>query len=256
MQAAAAARVFDLARGQATVEELLELISGDVALSARLLRMANSAHYGAPQRVASVSHAAVLLGGDTVRALAVSTACGLLDHPGEAGPPGFDRHAASTAAATGVVAERVGYSRAEGFTVGLLHDLGLFLLHRRDPGKATQARNAPSTSHQLTAELRAFGLTHAQAGAAALEAWSFPTAMVEAVASHHGSDEPRHTLGRLLRVGEALATTLEPTDDHPGIPLLERLLPGVGLPLSAATDLLDEVERDLDRMVRTLEGAS
>ena len=60
----------------------------------------------------------------------------------------------------------------------------------------------------------------------------------------------------LVRVGEALATTLDPTDDHPGIPLLERLLPSVGLPLSAATGLLDEVEQELDRMVRSLEGAA
>jgi len=265
-QPAVAARVLELAcaaggADEGPFDELTQVVATDPVLAARLLRLANSVQYGAPRLVSSVRHAVVLLGSTAVAGLAVSSACQALgpqptvgtDEPGT--PEGFWEHALATAAAASAVAGRLGHSPGDAFAVGLLHDLGSLLFHRRDPARARAARLTPGgTARRLAAELRAFGCTHAQAGAAALEAWSFPRPFVEAVLEHHGASEPGHALGRLVRVGEALALVLQPAADHGDGADLERLLPAIGLRLSAAPGLLDEIAGRLDDATAVLGG--
>ena len=76
--------------------EVARVVETDPALAARVMRLANSPYYGAPRRVSSTRHAIVMLGFDTVRGLAVSAACSLLDGRVDAGPHGFWRHAITT----------------------------------------------------------------------------------------------------------------------------------------------------------------
>lgn len=254
-QPAAAEKVLELIEDpRCTAEVLARVVETDLALSARIIRLANSPYYGASRRVASVRQAVMLLGFETVRALAVSAACSLLDEAFHPGPAGFWRHAVVTAAAASVCARRIGFSTADAFSAGMLHDIGAVLLHRRDAVRWARTQNAAggTISAILSAELRAFGQTHAQAGAAALEAWSFPTSFVEAVATHHGSDEPQFALGRIVRVGEALALSIEPADGHPGDPGLDRLLHTIRVPASQRDALADEVRAELDKMAEFL----
>ena len=115
----------------------------------------------------------------------------------------------------------------DAFSAGLLHDLGAVLLHRRDADAFAEAMASPSMSDQVAAELAAFGVTHADEGAAALDAWGFPAPFVEAVAFHqHGVEEPQHALGRVLRVAEAVALEHAPMPGYPTPPDVDRLLLG------------------------------
>ena len=94
--------------------------------------------------------------------------------------------------AASVIARKVGLSTADAFSAGLLHDLGAVLLHRRDAAAFADATASPTVSDQVAAELAAFGVTHADEGAAALDAWGFPEPFVEAIAMHqHGVEEPQ-----------------------------------------------------------------
>jgi putative nucleotidyltransferase with HDIG domain len=252
---------------QTSAESLARVVETDLALAARIIRVANSLWYGAPRRVSSVPQAVRLLGFETVRALAVSAACSLLDEstdehvrPGSASM-GFWRHAVTTAAACSVCARRVGFSTADAFSAGLLHDIGAVLLHRRDPARFEQAQHAEggTTSAILAAELDAFGITHPMVGAAAAEAWLFPAAFVEAIACHHGTDEPQWALGQLVRIGEAIALAIEASSGHASVQhepeLLDRLLPTIRVPLARREALLDDVRHELTRVAELL-GAS
>ena len=256
-QAAVAARVLALAHDHAIpLREVATVVQTDPVLTARMLRLANSAHHGASRQVSSVDHAAVLLGEQSVRALAVSAASCHLDETPSAAPEGFWAHAVVTAVASAVIAERMGHARADGFSAGLLHDLGALLLHQRHPEHAARARRSSSTSRRLAQELRAFGCTHAQAGADALEAWSFPPELVHAVRDHHGAQDPVHALGRALRVGEALGRLVEPIGPARS-PRVDReraewLLPSVGLAASTLSSLRDELLADLERTTAVL----
>ena len=238
--------VSDSRSGAADVARVVET---DPALSARVMRLANSPYYGAPRRVSSTRHAIVMLGFDTVRGLAVSAACSLLDGRAELGPDGFWRHAITTACASSVVARKVGISTSDAFSVGLLHDLGAVLLHRRDAVAFADAMGSPTMSAQVAAELAAFGATHAVEGSAALDAWGFPRPFVEAVACHqHGVEEPQHALGRVLRVAEAIALDHAPMPGYPTPPDLPRLLTSIRL----WPDDLDVIVREVDLQLERL----
>src|SRR6266576_490387 len=104
--------------------DVARVVETDPALAARVMRLANSPYYGAPRRVSSTRHAIVMIGFDTVRGLAVSAACSLLDGRAEVGPDGFWHHAVTTACTASVIARKVGASPSDAFSVGLLHDIG------------------------------------------------------------------------------------------------------------------------------------
>jgi putative nucleotidyltransferase with HDIG domain len=253
-QPAAAEQVLRLVSDPAAPADALTLvIDADPALAARVLRLANSPYYGVPRRVSSIGHAVSLLGRDTVRGIAASAACSVLAGPTDLGPDGFWRHSVSTAAACSAIAERVGYSTADAFSVGLLHDLGAMLLHLRDADAFAAAQHKPTNAAIAAAELEAFGMTHAQAGAAALEAWAFPAAFVEAVALHqHGLEPPVYSLGHILRAGEALALAHYGVPGHPTEPRLDRLLAAVSLTTAALDALHAGIETQLERLVDAL----
>ncbi len=117
------------------------------------------------------------------------------------------------------------------------------LLHRRDAPAFAGSTASPSVSEQVAAELAAFGVTHADEGAAALDAWGFPEPFVEAVALHqHGVEEPQHALGRVLRVAEAVALEHAPMPGYPTAPDVDRLL----LAIRMRPDDFDVVTREVD----------
>jgi len=188
-----------------------------------------------------------------VRALAVSAACSLLDGRADLGPDGFWRHAITTASAASVIAGKVGLSTADAFSAGLLHDLGAVLLHRRDAQAFADASEAPTISDQVAAELAAFGVTHADEGAAALDAWGFPEPFVEAIALHqHGVEEPKHALGRVLRVAEAVSLEHSPMPGYPTNPDIDRLLIAIRLRPDDFEIVTREVDAQLERIADTL----
>src|SRR5688572_13895104 len=93
----------------ASTADLARLVETDPALSAQVMRMANSPYYGLSGNVASAGRAVVLLGFTTVRALAVSGACSLLSSErDDLFPPGFWPHAVTTGVAAAAVARRLG----------------------------------------------------------------------------------------------------------------------------------------------------
>lgn len=254
-QPLAALRVVELVDDpRASAASLAAIIETDPALASRLLRLANAPHHGTPRRIASIRQAIVMLGFSSVRALAASTALGLLDEQ-QTTPMGFWPHAVSSAAASAAVADVVGVPSSSAFTAGLLHDVGTVILHRRDPDgyEACQRAAERGTNALLTAELRTFGATHPQLAAEALDRWSFPRPLVEAVAAHHGGvGQSDSALARVLRLGEALAREVVPTPGHPDDVPLERLEADLRLPSDRRPALLDRIEDQIDRLLEPL----
>ena len=110
--------------------EAAAVISADPALTARILRVANSTYYGLSGRVSSPSFAITVVGFQTVRSLAVVGAAGLAGT--DAFAPGFWSRSAAAASGASLVARRCGTPAPDAFSAGLLHDLGSPLLRRYD----------------------------------------------------------------------------------------------------------------------------
>jgi len=223
---------------RASSADLARVIETDPALSARVMRLANAPYYGLSGKVGSASRAVVLLGFSAVRALAVSASSGLLAEEVDLGPTGFWSHSVVTAVASSVVARHLGTPMADAFSAGLLHDLGLAI---------------PNLAE--IAELD--GISHADIGARALEAWRFPRSFVRAVECHHMPPKMvSESLGRIVIAGEALGLKVQESPFPEPETKPELALDALAIPKSRVPQLMAEIERGVERLARFLGTAA
>jgi putative nucleotidyltransferase with HDIG domain len=174
--------------------DLNHVISLDPVLVGRVLKLINSAYYGLGQQVTSLVRAIIMLGINTVKNLALSSAVlrnlsskkdfQALDMEG------FWRHSLCVGVAAKVLAKRRGVDPKiadEYFTAGLLHDIG------KIPLNAVMAKEyvmAISVSDRerislYRAEQRSLGMDHAASGGMIAQAWRLEGAVGDAIAHHH-----------------------------------------------------------------------
>lgn len=182
-----------MASERATTERVGDTIGRDVAMTAMVLKVANSAFFGVRHTVSSPADAVSILGIDLLRSLVL--AHGLFSQAGAFHLPTFTlahlwRHSVGVASVAKQVAEGQGVTRAEAaehFTAGLLHDIGILVLASRFPQDyARVLETCRKEGIDLeTAEFHVLGSTHGEVGAYLLGLWGLPAPVVEAAACHH-----------------------------------------------------------------------
>lgn len=168
-----------------------EVISHDPALTSRLLRIVNSAFYGFPEKIATVSHAIGIIGLDQLNDLVLSTV--VVDQfrkiPGDAiNMRVFWEHSIACAIAARIIASYKNELSPERFFVaGMLHDIGRLVICMKAPEEALEALNLSKSKDCLlhTAEQEVLGFDHAEVGSALLKAWNLPEIHVKTAAYHH-----------------------------------------------------------------------
>jgi HD-like signal output (HDOD) protein len=185
-----------------------EAAARDPAFTARMLQLANSAYYGRAGRVTSIGPAVALLGGETVRGLAVTMALGLTGEHGVL-PGGFWERATTPAAASQLIAPATGAPPGDAFCVGLLHEVGRPLLFRAAPVSAAALSALVEGAARAAAERAWCGTTSGELAAAALTAAGLPATLCRTIADHQLDEErgtaPGAPLPRALRGGVVLA---------------------------------------------------
>ena len=174
-----------------TLADLQSLVESDIALSGRLMQVANSSFFGVREQVTSVRRAISLLGFATVRTLALgfffNEEFGKLRLPGLPYPdlPRF-------ALASSVLAESIAHEqdpdrKAEAACLGLLHESGVIIMAMTFGSHYRQMlKLGTSTSAELAGlEQRTFGLSHPLAGQLLFESWRLGPDLASAVANHH-----------------------------------------------------------------------
>lgn len=227
----------------ASAMAVAERIERDQALTARTLRAANAAFYGAPGRVATIRTAIGVLGLRTVAAL-LTTASVHAQFTDAGRCPDFRfrafwRHALTAALIARGLAQRVGLDAEVAFTAGLLHDIGALVLATQFPGETgialryAREQDLPA----LNVERAVLGVDHCLAGEAVARHWRFPEPVVQALALHHepplqSTGQP--TLAQLVNVAQALAHGIQPEagpdDVVPTVTVATWTRVGVGLP--------------------------
>lgn len=178
---------------RASVLRVAEIVSQDVAMSAKILQLVNSAFFGRRRRVTSPLQAVQLLGLNTVKALMLSSHV-FSEFRGTAKTTEFvdrlQKHSLTASACARLVAaaEDCGEEVADAAAMGvLLHDSGELILAANLPDqheqtlRVAEARGIAGSD----AEVEVLGATHAAVGAYLLALWALPDAVVEAVAFHH-----------------------------------------------------------------------
>jgi HD-like signal output (HDOD) protein len=233
--------------------EIARLLSHDQALTARVLRLANSAFYAPREPVRSVNQAVVLLGFGTVRAIVLKASIFSAFDLARARP--FWLHALGTACAARAVARLANLGRGDdAFVMGLLHDIGKLALaeHLPEPYAEVRALVAREGGLIRDAEQRVLGCDHAAIGRFLCEHWSLPADCREAIAFHHhvsGASEANRPWAACVHVADIVARALlvgNGGDD--AIPFLDpTALPMLGLGEDRYAALFAAAEQELAR---------
>jgi putative nucleotidyltransferase with HDIG domain len=173
--------------------DLNHVISLDPVLVGRVLKLINSAYYGLEQQVTSLVRAVIMLGINTVKNLALSSAVmGNFNSEEFQGldAEGYWRHSLCVGVAAKHIARKRGVDPRlleEYFTAGLLHDIGKIPLSAALPrGYLLAVKDADSRNIPLfQGETENLGLNHAEAGALVAKAWRIEGALRDAVVRHH-----------------------------------------------------------------------
>jgi putative nucleotidyltransferase with HDIG domain len=176
-------------------DELIRTIRCDNVLTAKLLRVCNSAHSGLDSPVASIDQAVLLLGDNTIFRMVCAIGFGgalgfaLPGHAVEAN--GLWDHSLSTGLGaeclTGLEPYR-NFQPSMAFTAGLLHDIGKLVLNQILTPKwraEIRTRISEDAFTRVQAEKAVLGADHAEIGACLLQDWGLPAILIEAVANHH-----------------------------------------------------------------------
>jgi len=164
---------------QANARKLAAIISGDAAISSRILKTVNSAYYGFPGQITSIRHAVVLIGFREVVNLAIGLALtGFLEknHP-EPFYREFRGHSLGTANFALLLARKFNYhDRATVYTGGLLHDFGMLMLFswRPDTYKEIISLSLAERQPLAVSERELLGFDHLEAGKLVGYLWRLP----------------------------------------------------------------------------------
>jgi HD-like signal output (HDOD) protein len=187
--ASAALRITDEAN--ASARDLETLVEADTAITAKVLRVANSAYYGGHE-VASIARAINVLGLNTVRTLILAVAyhnmlsgkpnCRLFSKPA------FWRHSLAAATAARVLGRiRFPYEADALYCAGLLHDVGMLVFERFCPREFDYALDYATRMNEPlhVAERKVMGLDHAQVGGILADRWFLSGPLRSAIMHHH-----------------------------------------------------------------------
>ncbi len=187
------------------LQAILDLIESDQALTAEILRVANSPFYGGLSEITTVRKAVVRIGGPEVVRLAIAAT---EKRSYQVADPALSRsiarlwdHALGTAQAARWLARKLGYAdlESEAFIAALLHDVGKLLLIRVLDERRSAGRLEQEIPEPVLQEILESG--HSRHGAQLLDHWGLPGSYRRVVAEHHADFLDEHdTLMLLVRL--------------------------------------------------------
>jgi len=246
--------------------DVARVLSEDTGLTARLLRLVNSALFSFPQRIGTVSHAVRVVGTTQVRDLALATSImtNFKDVPADlVDMESFWRHSlACGIAARAIANHRQEFNAEKFFVAGMLHDLGRLVLYQELGGKSREAiEKAKATGQPLVeVEREMLGYDHAQVGGALMAQWSFPGAFHEAVSLHHRPAQAKRfpVETAVVHVSDIIANGLElGSSALPDVPAMDKSCwEHVGVEEAVIPTILEEVERQFSDVANIHFGAA
>ncbi|MGL4827952.1 MAG: HDOD domain-containing protein [Vibrio sp.] len=171
--------------------KLSKKVTLDQILTARLLRMANSAYFGGNGNISTINDAIIRVGIESVRTLIVASVLSSA-FPKKIDTLNMDEYwinTFETALIASKIAEQVGLDKSETFTTGVLHNIGELMIHTLMPSEALLIEQKIIQGiDPITAQEEILGISAPRIGAILAKEWKFPSEMIDAI-KHF--DEPR-----------------------------------------------------------------
>lgn len=242
------------------LQDIANILLDDANLSARLLRLTNSAMYNFPSKVDTISRAITIVGTDQLRDLALSTSVLTLFSGIDAALVNMEefwRHSIGVGIAARVIATYQSEPNVERFyLMGLLHDIGRLIMFAQIPERMSGLIEQGKTQQQLLHRLEEeqLGFDHGAVAMQLLQNWKLPAPIREAVGYHHHPLRSRahsreasivHVADLLvhgLQLGSSSGIELVPT-------LSEPAWQNIGLSAALLPDILGHIEHQYHDVV-------
>jgi len=196
-----------LNKPEVSIQELVEVVKFDPAITANILRISNSAYFGLRREIHSLHQALLLLGTqELLKIIIASGATRLFNAP----TPGYFterqglwRHSVSCALMVDLLCRELSLQdRATGFTAGMMHDIGkvvLSLFVEQKFHEIMEVVDQQGLSFQA-AEKTILGVDHAEMGGEMARMWDFPDRLRLAITYHHLDKPEAYTDDLILLV--------------------------------------------------------
>jgi putative nucleotidyltransferase with HDIG domain len=215
-----------------TAPKIGETVQTDPAISTRILKMVNSAYYGLPNQVSSISKAIIILGRERLKQILIGSVLGGIFtsvNNESFSMQSFWQHSIKTA----IIARELAMQADDVeepdalFTAGLLHDIGRLIIAGKLPDLNGQIEDLIQRNQvdRTQAEYKILGFTHAELGAALMRQWGFPDLLICCTADHHGlehSGEYAQTT-RLIYLSNQLSQYVPPIDESETLYMLSHI---------------------------------
>ncbi|MRR34951.1 HDOD domain-containing protein [bacterium] len=240
-----------------TIRDIAQIVSGDSALSARILGIVNAPFYRRAEKIVRMDDALFQLGRDAVRSVAISASIhqvfSRVNGQSLFNMKLYWRHALLCAVLARRLSEKTAYKAPElSFLSGILHDVGRMVLWVNFPdeyGRVLQAaRNQSETL--LEGELK-MGITHAEVGSWLLNRWGLDAFTADAARYHHEPLERIHNAFPLIKIIYAANILSDmPDSDFSRYKVIRELF---GISFTDITDMLSAAQEEVRELAEALD---
>jgi HD-like signal output (HDOD) protein len=247
---------------RASMKDIGRIIGDDTGLTVRLLKLVNSAFYGFPSKIETITQALVIIGTKQLRDLALATSIVSLFK----GIPkdlvdmdSFWRHSIVSGIIAKILATYRRESNIERFLIaGMLHDVGRLILYKKMGDEAREALYESQTSGCLLFEVerKRIGFDHADLGRRLLNLWNLPLSLEEAVACHHRPHDAEHypMESAVIHLSDLMANALQwGSSGERAVPSLDpEAWKRLSLPTSILSPALDNLEAQVNDVIQSM----
>lgn len=196
---------------RSSISDITKAMSGDEGLVANVLKLANSAYYGFPRRIVSITEAVVILGLNTLKSIVYTTlAKNMLGR--EVKGYALDRGELwRHSVACGIICREIARKNRLGdieayFVAGLLHDIGKIVLGDYLEKEYEEVVRLVNESLKPFNEIEreVLGFDHAEVGGLLAKKWNLPEFLVDAIRYHHCPEEGKTLGSKVVNVGNSI----------------------------------------------------
>jgi len=250
----------ELGKSEPSVLRVGQIVEQDPALSARFLKVANSAYYSRTQKTSSIQQSVTRLGLEEARLLALATA--LVSQFGGFGggnPQRFWGHSLAVALSVRIMVDlgtaKISKGEADScFSGGLLHDLGVLILYHLFPeeyaGLAKKVREEGGVPSNVEREW--WGTDHGEVGEVLARRWKLPETICEVICHHHSpwAAAPQHRpLVQLVHLSDFVCNNQGFGRAESGFPeeFDQGAWEALGLDLNQVPEIIEKVRKEGQR---------
>jgi putative nucleotidyltransferase with HDIG domain len=238
---------------RSSVGYMSTIISQDPGLSARLLHIVNSAFFGFPRKIDTISRAVIVVGTQQLRDLALATSVikSFKRIPEKfVTIESFWKHSVACGTAARTIASLVGEKNVEQFFVaGILHDVGRLIIFEKAPDKSEEIFKCVTEFDMplYQAERKILGYDHAAVGSSLIQNWKLPLSLEQIIGFHHAPElATRYNVETMIvHLADAIVHAMRiGSSGEQSVPCInEEAWESLGLQMDVLPTLIDMVDR-------------